>query len=67
MQAKDWGQENWRDLLRQIAATYPGYSLVILGAKEDRAVGDNVLSDWNGPKIPRPENIPKAAKAGIQL
>jgi heptosyltransferase-3 len=51
MQAKDWGQENWRNLLRRIASSYPGYGLVILGAKEDREVGDYVLSDWNGPKL----------------
>lgn len=51
MQAKDWGQENWRALLRRIAATYPGYSMVILGAGEDSTVGDYVLSDWNGPKL----------------
>lgn len=51
MQAKDWGQENWRALLRRIAATYPGYSMVIVGAWEDSTVGDYVLSDWNGPKL----------------
>jgi heptosyltransferase-3 len=51
MQAKDWGHENWRDLLRRIAASYPGYGLVIVGAKEDSVVGDYVLSDWNGPKL----------------
>lgn len=51
MQAKDWGQENWRDLLSRIAASYPEYGLVIVGAKEDSAVGDYVCSDWNGPKL----------------
>jgi ADP-heptose:LPS heptosyltransferase len=51
MQAKDWGQENWRALLLRIAQSYPGYGLVILGAREDSAVGDYVLSDWNGPKL----------------
>ena len=51
MQAKDWGQENWRSLLRQIAASYPGYGLVIVGAGEDSAVGEYVLADWNGPKL----------------
>jgi hypothetical protein len=51
MQAKDWGQENWRALLRRIAASYPGHGLVILGAREDSAVGDYVLTDWNGPKL----------------
>ena len=51
MQAKDWGQENWRALLRRIAASYPGYGLVIVGAKEDSAVGEYVLSDWEGSKL----------------
>ena len=51
MQAKDWGQENWRDLLGRIAASYTGYGLVIVGAKEDSVVGDHVLTDWNGPKL----------------
>ena len=45
MRAKDWGHENWRDLLRRIVARYPGYCLVIVGAKEDSAVGDYVLGD----------------------
>jgi ADP-heptose:LPS heptosyltransferase len=51
MQAKDWGQENWRDLVRRIAASYPGYGLVVIGAKEESAVGEYVLRDWNGPKL----------------
>ena len=51
MQAKDWGQENWRALLRRIAGSYPGYGLVILGAREDSSVGNYVLSDWSGPKL----------------
>jgi heptosyltransferase III len=51
MQAKDWGQENWRSLLRRIAASYSGYGLVTIGAREDSAAGDYVCSDWNGPKL----------------
>jgi heptosyltransferase-3 len=51
MQAKDWGQQNWRELLRRIGAGYPGYGIVIVGAQEDSIVGEFALNDVDGPKL----------------
>jgi ADP-heptose:LPS heptosyltransferase len=51
MQAKDWGQENWRELLRRVAASYRGYGFAIVGAQEDSSAGDFVLRELTGPKL----------------
>jgi len=50
MQSKDWGQENWRALLRALYAKYPGYGLVMAGARQDEDVCDYAARDWHGPK-----------------
>jgi heptosyltransferase III len=50
MQAKDWGQENWRALLGRLAASYPGYGLALIGAREDAEVSEYAARDWTGPK-----------------
>ena len=51
MQAKDWGQENWKALLAKLAARYTGYGLALIGAKEDADVGEYVAHGWSGPKV----------------
>jgi heptosyltransferase-3 len=51
MQAKDWGQENWRALLTKLAMGYPGFGLALIGAKEDADVSEYVARDWPGPKV----------------
>ena len=38
MQAKDWGQERWRELIAKLAMRYPGYGLALIGATEDAEV-----------------------------
>jgi len=51
MQAKDWGQENWRALLGRLSARYPGYGLALIGAKEDGEVSEYAARDWSGPQV----------------
>lgn len=51
MQAKDWGQDNWRHLVSQLALRYSEYGLAVIGAKEEEAVGNVVLAAWKGPKL----------------
>lgn len=51
MQAKDWGQENWKALVAKLAADYPGYGLALIGAKEDAEVSEYAARDWAGPKV----------------
>lgn len=49
MQAKDWGQENWRALLDRITAAMPGATLVLVGAKEDAEASEYAAGGWHGP------------------
>jgi ADP-heptose:LPS heptosyltransferase len=51
MQAKDWGQENWRMLLARLHAEYPRHALALIGAKEDAVAADFTATDWPGPKV----------------
>jgi heptosyltransferase-3 len=51
MQAKDWGQENWRTLLQQTSAKYPGHGLALIGAKEDSEVSEFAAKGWAGPVV----------------
>jgi heptosyltransferase III len=51
MQAKDWGQENWRALLGRLSISYPGYGLALIGAREDAEVSDVAARDWAGPGV----------------
>ncbi len=51
MQAKDWGQENWRALLGRLHAEYPRHSLALVGAREDVGVAGYAAQEWNGAKV----------------
>jgi len=48
VQAKDWGQENWRLLLGRISAAFPDHALVFVGAREDAATSKYAAGDWRG-------------------
>jgi heptosyltransferase-3 len=51
MQAKDWGQENWRALLGRLSVRFSGYGLALIGAKEDADVSEYAARDWAGPSV----------------
>lgn len=51
MQAKDWGQENWRSLLADLSRCYPSHGLALIGAREDAEVSQYAARDWAGPKV----------------
>lgn len=51
MQAKDWGQENWRALLARLSAEFPRYGLVLIGAREDAEAGKYAAAEWKGPVV----------------
>jgi ADP-heptose:LPS heptosyltransferase len=51
MQAKDWGQDNWRELLGRLHARYPKHGLALVGAREDAAVSDYAAEGWTGAKV----------------
>ena len=46
VQAKDWGVDNWRALLQQLGARYPGYALVLAGAAEEKPASDLAAEGW---------------------
>lgn len=51
MQAKDWGQENWRMLLGRIWAKYPSYGLAMIGVQEEVCFCNEAFRDWAGAKV----------------
>ncbi len=46
VQAKDWGRENWKGLLEQVAARYPGYGLLLAGAPEESEPSEFAADGW---------------------
>lgn len=51
MQAKDWGQENWRALMTWFHSRYPDFGVAFIGAHEDSDVCDYAARDWTGTKV----------------
>ena len=51
MQAKDWGQQNWRALLANLTGKLPMRGLVLVGANEDAEVSDYAAAQWTGPVV----------------
>lgn len=45
-QAKDWGRENWRALLAELAQQYPGHALALLGSPEESEASEYAAEDW---------------------
>jgi ADP-heptose:LPS heptosyltransferase len=46
VQSKDWGIENWRALLKQLAALYPDHSLALAGAAEENDASQYAADGW---------------------
>ena len=46
VQAKDWGAENWRRLLGELAREFPDYALALCGAGEEFAASDAAAQGW---------------------
>jgi len=51
MQAKDWGQENWRVLLARLQFTYPTHALAMVGGNEEVSLAEFASALWLGPKV----------------
>lgn len=51
MQAKDWGGENWRQLLEKLSAALPNHALALVGAKEEIEISDLAARGWHGPVV----------------
>lgn len=48
MQSKDWGRENWRELLGRLNAALPGRGLLLVGAREDSETAEYAAAAWRG-------------------
>ena len=48
VQSKDWGKENWKALLADLAARYPHYALALMGAAEEAEVSEFAAEGWRG-------------------
>ncbi len=46
VQAKDWGRENWRELLRRVAPVGEGRGLLLLGAPEEADASEFAAAGW---------------------
>jgi ADP-heptose:LPS heptosyltransferase len=51
MQSKDWGRENWRELLTRLHARYPEHGLALVGAREDIEASEYAAQGWMGAKV----------------
>lgn len=51
MQAKDWGQQRWRELLGRLSRRYPDAALALVGAQEDAGVSAFAAQEWTGRKL----------------
>ncbi len=45
-QSKDWGRENWRNLLAKLSAEYPGYALALCGASDESEASEFAAGGW---------------------
>jgi heptosyltransferase-3 len=51
MQAKDWGRENWRELLRRLGRRYPEHALAMVGSRDDAEMNEFAAKAWTGAKV----------------
>ncbi|HEY6375040.1 MAG TPA: glycosyltransferase family 9 protein [Edaphobacter sp.] len=49
VQSKDWGRDNWRSLLTQLAHLYPGHALALNGAPEESEASEYAAEGWRQP------------------
>lgn len=45
---KDWGIENWKQLLAALGREHPGVTLVLLGSADEAAASEELLRSWPG-------------------
>ncbi len=46
VQSKDWGKENWRALMKQLATHYPDHALALAGAAEEIEASEFAADGW---------------------
>lgn len=48
MQSKDWGIDNWCQLLEQLGQKLPDWTLLMIGAEDEYELGKQCLEAWKG-------------------
>jgi heptosyltransferase III len=46
VQSKDWGRDNWKALLHQVAKLYPDHALALCGAGEENETSEFAANGW---------------------
>jgi ADP-heptose:LPS heptosyltransferase len=46
VQSKDWGRDNWRNLLTRVARAFPNRALLLAGSPEESDASNFAASDW---------------------
>ena len=46
VQAKDWGRDNWRELLTRLARAFPNRALLLAGSPEESEASDFASAHW---------------------
>ena len=52
VQSKDWGRDNWRALLTQLASLYPDHALALSGAPEESEASEFAADGWRSAASP---------------
>ena len=45
---KDWGDDNWTSVLRELSQRLPGWGLALIGAPVERQRSERLLAAWQG-------------------
>jgi len=63
----EWGMEKWQELLPLLPGLLPGWSLLILGAPEDRGPSEALARAWQGPAVNLCGNLqPRESAAALK-
>ena len=49
--AKDWGEQRWGALIKELQRRVPDVALVFVGAPDERSLAERVSQSWQGDKI----------------
>jgi heptosyltransferase-3 len=64
-QSKDWGRENWRDLLTKLAATYPSHALALCGSPDESEASEFAADGWRQASTHKAPTGPVANLCGL--
>jgi len=48
---KDWGKDNWEELVPQLWHRHQDLGLVLVGVKEETELSEQISRSWEGPKL----------------